>query len=51
MWILSVKVRARRGLPPKDKVSLVPLTNISYVRQMESWMTTARCREPFTDHD
>lgn len=38
--ILSEKVRARRGRPPKDEVRLVPLTDISYVRQMESWMIT-----------
>ncbi len=36
--ILSEKVRARRGRPPKDEVRLVPLTDISYVRQMESWI-------------
>ena len=40
--ILSEKVRARRGRPPKDEVRLVPLTDISYVRQMESWMITRR---------
>lgn len=40
--ILSEKVRARRGRPPKDEVRLVPLTDISYVRQMESWMITTR---------
>lgn len=46
--ILSEKVRARRGRPPKDEVRLVPLTDISYVRQMESWMITTwpRRREP-----
>lgn len=42
--ILSEKVRARRGHPPKDEVRLVPLTDISYVRQMESWMITTRPR-------
>lgn len=42
--ILSEKVRARRGRPPKDEVRLVPLTDISYVRQMESWMITTRLR-------
>ncbi|EGD0636800.1 site-specific integrase, partial [Escherichia coli] len=42
--ILSEKVRARRGRPPKDEVRLVPLTDISYVRQMESWMITTRPR-------
>ena len=36
--VLSEKVRARRGRPPKDKVRLVPLTDGSFVRQMESWM-------------
>ena len=45
--ILSEKVRARRGRPPKDEVRLVPLTDISYVRQMESWMITTRPRRPF----
>ncbi len=44
MRILSEKVRARRGRPPKDEVRLVPLTDISYVRQMESWMITTRPR-------
>ncbi|MDT5396592.1 Tyrosine recombinase XerD [Escherichia coli] len=42
--ILSEKVRARRGRPLKDEVRLVPLTDISYVRQMESWMITTRPR-------
>lgn len=43
--VLSEKVRARRGRPPKDEVRLVPLTDISYVRQMASWMVTTRpCR-------
>lgn len=42
--ILTEKVRARRGRPPKDEVRLVPLTDISYVRQMESWMITTRPR-------
>lgn len=42
--VLSEKVRARRGRPPKDEVRLVPLTDISYVRQMESWMVTTRPR-------
>ena len=42
--ILSEKERARRGRPPKDEVRLVPLTDISYVRQMESWMITTRPR-------
>ena len=36
--ILSEKVRARRGRPPKDEVRLVPLTDISYVRQMDETM-------------
>ena len=31
--ILSEKVRARRGCPPKDEVRQVLLTDISYVRQ------------------
>lgn len=44
MRIQSEKVRARRGRPPKDEVRLVPLTDISYVRQMESWMITTRPR-------
>ncbi len=46
--ILSEKVRARRGRPPKDEVRLVPLIDISYVRKMESWMITTRPqrREP-----
>ncbi|EIS2543223.1 tyrosine-type recombinase/integrase [Escherichia coli] len=43
--ILSEKVCARRGRPPKDEVRLVPLTDISYVRQMESWMITTRPRK------
>ncbi len=30
--------------PAKDEVRLVPLTDISYVRQMESWMITTRPR-------
>lgn len=30
--VLSEKVWARRGRPPKDEVRLVPLTDISYVR-------------------
>ena len=42
--ILSEKVRAQRGRPPKDEVRLVPLKDISYVRQMESWMITTRPR-------
>lgn len=42
--VLSEKVRARRGRPPKDEVRLVPLTDISYVRQMASWMVTSRPR-------
>ena len=52
--VLSEKVRARRGRPPKDKVRLVPLTDGSFVRQMESWMVTTRPRRreplwPVTD--
>lgn len=35
---------APEGRPPKDEVRLVPLTDISYVRQMESWMVTTRPR-------
>ncbi|EGD9534949.1 recombinase, partial [Escherichia coli] len=31
--ILSEKVRARRGRPPKDEVRLVPLTDISYCQR------------------
>ncbi|HAL9970317.1 TPA: site-specific integrase, partial [Escherichia coli] len=31
---------ARLEFPPKYKVRLVPLTDISY-RQMETWMATA----------
>lgn len=37
-----VRVLARRGRPPKDEVRLVPLTDGSFVRQMESWMVTTR---------
>ena len=46
--VLSEKVRARRGRPPKDEVRLVPLTDGSFVRQMENWMviTRPRRREP-----
>ncbi|EEW0635123.1 hypothetical protein EEQ68_24335, partial [Escherichia coli] len=40
--ILSEKVCARRGRRPKDEVRLVPLTDISYVRQMESWIWLPR---------
>lgn len=40
--VLSEKVRARRGWPPKDEVRLVPLMDGSFVRQMESWMVTTR---------
>lgn len=32
--VLSEKVRARRGCPPKDEVRLVPLTDISYIMHM-----------------
>lgn len=42
--VLSEKVRARRGRPPKDEVLQAPLTDISYVRQMASWMVTTRLR-------
>lgn len=34
--VLSEKVRSRHRHPPKDEVRLVPLTNIRYVKQMES---------------
>ena len=41
--VLSEKMRARRGHPPKDEVRLVPLTDGNFVRLMDSWMvTTAR---------
>ncbi len=48
LGVLSEKVRARRGRPPKDEVRLVPLTDGSFVRQMENWMviTRPRRREP-----
>ncbi len=42
--VLSEKVRARRGRPPKDEVRLVPLTDGNFVRQMESCMVTTRPR-------
>lgn len=42
--VLSEKVRGRRGRPPKDAVRLVPLTDVNFVRQMESWMVTTRPR-------
>ena len=41
-YLLAPEVSA--GRPPKDEVRLVPLTDISYVRQMESWMITTRPR-------
>lgn len=44
MTVLSEKVRARRWRPRKDEVRLVLLTDISYVRQMVSWMVTTRPR-------
>lgn len=44
VWVLSVKVRARRGRPPKDEVRLVPLTDMNFVQQMQSWMVTTRPR-------
>lgn len=49
--VLSEKVRARRGRPPKDEVRLIPLTDESYIRQMQSWMVTTRPRrrEPLWD--
>lgn len=49
--VLSEKVRARRGRPPKDEVRLVPLTDESYVRQMQSWVVIIRPRrrEPMWD--
>ncbi|EBY2491564.1 recombinase [Salmonella enterica] len=34
MRALSEKTQARRECPPKDEVRLVPLTDISYVRQI-----------------
>lgn len=34
--MLSSKVHVRHGRPPKDEVRLVPLTDESYVRQMQS---------------
>ncbi|ENR0924573.1 recombinase [Salmonella enterica] len=40
MRALSEKTQARRECPPKDEVRLVQLTDISYVRQIESWMIT-----------
>ena len=40
--MLSEKVRARARRPPKDEVRLVPLTDASFVRQMESWMVHHR---------
>lgn len=30
--------------PPKDEVHFIPLTDESYVRQMQSWMVTTRSR-------
>ncbi|BFT83874.1 tyrosine-type recombinase/integrase (plasmid) [Enterobacter pseudoroggenkampii] len=42
--VLSEKVRARHGRPPKDEVHLVPLTDKSYVHQMKSWIVTTRPR-------
>ena len=40
--VLSEKVRARRGRPPKDEVRLVPLTDASFVRQtMRNWLKQA----------
>ncbi len=39
--MLSEKVR-HAAAPPKDEVRLVPLTDASFVRQMESWMVTTR---------
>lgn len=49
--VLSEIVRARRRHPPKDEVRLVPLTDDSYVRQLQSWMITTRPRrrEPLWD--
>lgn len=48
MRVLSEKVRARRGRPPKDEVRQVPLTDRAYVHQLQSWLITARPkrREP-----
>ena len=42
--VLSEKFHPRRGRPPKEEVRLVPLTDISYVRLMTSWMVTTRPR-------
>jgi len=42
--VLSEKMRARRGHPPKDEVRLVPLTDGNFVRLMDSWMVTTRPR-------
>lgn len=42
--VLSEKMRARRGHPAKEEVRMVPLTDGSFVRQMESWMVTTRPR-------
>lgn len=42
--VLSKKVRARRGGPPKDEVLQAPLTDISCDRQMASCMVTTRPR-------
>jgi integrase len=46
--VLSEKVRARRGRPPKDEVRLIPLTDRSFVHQLQSWLITTRPkrREP-----
>jgi len=38
--VLSEKVRARHGRPPKDEVRLVPLTDVSFVHQEKSWRMT-----------
>lgn len=46
--------RRKCGRPPKDEVRLVPLTDGSFVRQMENWMVIPRPRRreplwPVTD--
>lgn len=49
--VLSEKVWARRWRPPKDEVHLVPLTDESYVHQVQRWKITTRSRrrEPLWD--
>lgn len=43
MRVLSEKVRARRGRPPKDEVRLVPLTDLNFVRQMPLYAVPLLC--------